>query len=146
VLFYTQVSTALSEPATTWAACETRAPKRASNSAISDAGFAALNRKLCTWLEPSARGQSSWSVASTPFGRGGDVGTAAKAGDRAHDRDAIGALDKVLHERAVDIDLVGRNAVETASRHPAQLVQDDVKVAGAVRRCGEYDSFKSCDG
>ena len=51
------------------------------------------------------------------FGRGGDVGTAAKAGDRAHDRDAIGALDKVLHERAVDLDLVERKTAEWRERY-----------------------------
>src|SRR5262249_20072504 len=43
-------SPALSEPATTYAACETCVPKRASNSAISGAGLAALNRKPCTSL------------------------------------------------------------------------------------------------
>ena len=38
---------------------EAPAPKRTSSSAISEAGLAALNRNPCTWLQPSARNQSS---------------------------------------------------------------------------------------
>src|SRR5216684_8232038 len=37
------------------------------------------------------------------LGRRGDVETAAKAGDRPHDRDAIGALRQVLDEGAIDL-------------------------------------------
>jgi hypothetical protein len=48
------------------AAFEALDPKPANNAAISAAGLAALNRKPCTSLQPSARSQSSWSVVSTP--------------------------------------------------------------------------------
>jgi hypothetical protein len=47
--------------------------------------------------------------------RASSVETAAKAGDRVHDRDAIGALDKILHERAADLNLVERKTAEIAS-------------------------------
>jgi len=47
--------------------------------------------------------------------RASSVETAAKAGDRVHDRDAIGAFDKILHERAADLNLVERKTAETAS-------------------------------
>jgi hypothetical protein len=49
-------------------------------------------------LQPSARSQSSWSVVSTPFGGRGDAEAAAKAGDRAYDRNTVGALGEILHE------------------------------------------------
>src|SRR5271156_3190890 len=48
------------------AACDARRPNLNSNCSISAAGRAALNRKPCTWLQPSARNQSSWSKVSTP--------------------------------------------------------------------------------
>src|SRR6202023_3690162 len=45
---------------------------------------------------------------------GCDVETAAKAGDRPDDRHAIGALRKILHKGAIDLDLVERKASEIA--------------------------------
>src|SRR4030088_1666119 len=48
------------------------------------------------------------------FGCRGDVEAAAKAGDRSHNRHAIGALREILYERAIDLDLVERKATEIA--------------------------------
>src|ERR1700737_574243 len=48
------------------------------------------------------------------FRRGRDVEAAAKAGDRPHDRNAIGTIRQILHERAIDLDLVERKAPEIA--------------------------------
>src|SRR6202022_3114435 len=48
------------------AACDARRPNLNSNCSISAAGLAALNKKPCTSLQPSARSQSSWSMVSTP--------------------------------------------------------------------------------
>src|SRR5215213_1918248 len=56
----------------------------------------------CDLTSRTARAVLFYMQVSTP------LSATAKAGDRAHDRDAIGALDKFLHERAVDLDLVER--------------------------------------
>src|SRR3984957_6664256 len=48
------------------------------------------------------------------FGRGGDVEAAAETGNRPHDRQAIGTVGDILHERAVDLDLVERKTAEIA--------------------------------
>src|ERR1700731_1747398 len=49
-----------------------------------------------------------------PFGVRGDVETPAKPGDRPYDSNPIGSLRKILHKRAVDLDLVERKASEIA--------------------------------
>jgi hypothetical protein len=62
----------------------------------------AVLRCVANLISRTARAVLFYMQVRTP------LSATAKAGDRAHDRDAIGALDKFLHERAVDLDLVER--------------------------------------
>ena len=89
------------------------------------------------------------------FGRRGDVEAAAEAGDRAHDRHAVGALRQILDERAVDLDLVERKAAEiaqagiagaeivhrNADAELAQLMQDR-EIGLGLRQEQRFGDFK----
>src|SRR5262245_51825472 len=61
------------------------------------------------------------------FRRGLDVETAPEAGDRAHDRRAVGMRGHALDERLVDLDLVEREHLQIAHRRVAdpEIVEDD---------------------
>jgi len=74
-----------------YAACDAPRPNLHNKASISAAGFAVLNRKPCTSLQPSLRNQSSLWVVSTPSAVV-VMFRPREPGDCAHDRDASGPL------------------------------------------------------
>src|SRR5260370_516370 len=83
--------------------------------------FTRPHPKVPPWEQELSAGASAMNIvtAATALGYGacwltGWVESAAKAGDRPHDRNDIGALRKILHKRAIDLDLVERKTSEIA--------------------------------
>ncbi len=69
------------------------------------------------------------------LGRGGHAEAAAKADDRPDDRDAVGLRGDILHERAIDLDLVEGKG--------AQVAEAGIAGAEIVKRNADTNAAKT---